>query len=683
MKFTKVLFPSNMWKEHIVNKNIILLVLIVFFLVGCEAHTDIPSSTGTSLDPSLTSEIHATDTPKPTLSITATNTPTPTTTATNTQTNTPTITPTKIGGSTGPILALPMLSPRGHQSYIFIYELISERELARIPISNFRETLGLPYGEALKLSPDNRMLAYVDTIDNQKGIYLYNLLTEEISLVYSQPSDPRIIKIRWSPDQNWLAIEMYNDLRRRDELWIVNLSNGAPQFIDVGDDSQWISSEVLHYQKPWVGYFEYNVLTGNSSAWPKNYSRSYLGFVVNEIYDPDTLFHYYVQRETDEPPGLHLASYKPVCTDIITVDPCRKMWFLNLSPNGDFWMVSFLESDTFSSWYDGFSDGNFFTSWVIQEELPMTADSFSVQNFLPYTWSPDGNSILGFGYQPRTRANYLERPITSIKILDLKTGTVLYDYPLLPLEYLQPLTTFNSRKPKTFDINWNPGQVDLSSKQYIPVTPTATVTIPPNVSHHQPMVDMIIDFEKTFDVDLSKINHEYWQYNNIKLSEDQSINITGKGNWDGFFSYNQTIKNNQGVLIRFKFNWDSEGIISLSRGEWDTSSYRQWGTLISSYFSPAFTRPLISYGTDHSEQANVIEELELKFNNWYHIFLGLFEDELVQIIWDPNYPENYSLAFHNFRDSEDMPFLFHTSVNSGNFFISEISFFGFNGYIDR
>ncbi len=661
------------------NKNVIFMVLIVFFIVGCGARIDTPSSSDTLLDSSLISEIQATDTPKPTATITPTNTPT--ITATNTQTNTPTITPTKIGGSVGPILAIPMLSPRGHQSYIFIYELISERELARIPISNFRETLGLPYGEALKLSPDCGMLAYVDTIDDQKGIYLYNLLTEEISLVYSQPSESGIMKIRWSPDQNWLAFEMGNILRRRDELWIVNLSNGAPQYIGVSYGSHVASSEELYYQN-FAGRFKYNVLTDNSSALTINLNYN-LEYVVNEIYDPDILVHYYVQRETDEPPGLHLASYKPDGYRGNSNEPYRVMWFLDLSPNGDYWMVSFLESDILSSWYDGFKDGNFFTSWATQEELPLTSDSFSVQNFLPYTWAPDGNSILGFGYQPRTDANYLERPITSIEILDLKTGAVLYDYPLLPLEYLQPLTHFYSRKPATFDIIWNPGQVDLSSKQYIPGTPTATVTIPPNVSHHQPMVDILIDFEKTFDVDLSKINHEYWQYNHLQLSEDQSINITGKGNWDGYFSYNQIIKNNQGVLIRFKFNWDSEGVIALSRGEWDTSSYRQWGTLISSYFSPAFTRPLISYGTDHSEQAKVIEELELKFNNWYYIFLGLFEDELVQIIWDPNYPENYSLAFHNFRDSEDMPFLFHTSVNSGNFFISEMSFFGFNGYVDR
>jgi hypothetical protein len=655
---------------------------MVFFLVGCGAHTDTPSSSDTSLDSSLISEIQATDTPKPTSTITPTNTPT--TTATNTQTSTPTITPTKIGGSAGPILAIPMVSPRGHQSYIFIYELISERELARIPISNFRETLGLSYGEALKLSPDCGMLAYVDTIDDQKGIYLYNLLTEEISLVYSQPSESGIMKIRWSPDQNWLAFEMHNDLRRRIELWIVNLSNGAPQYIDVGDDSHWISSEELHYQKPWVGYFEHNVLTGNSSAWPNNYSRSYLEFVVNEIYDPDILVHYYVQRETDEPPGLHLASYKPDGYKVNSNEPYRNMWYLDLSPNGDYWMVSFLERDILRSSYDGFSYGNFFTSWANPEELPLTSDSFSVQNFLPYTWAPDGNSILGFGYEPRTLANYVERPITSIEILDLKTGVVLYDYPLLPLEYLQPLTHFESRKPKTFDINWDSDQVDLSSKEYIQGTPTATVTIPPNVSHHQPMVDIIIDFEKTFDVDLSKINHENWQCNHLKLSEDQSINITGKGNWDGYFSYNQTIQNNQGVLIKFKFNWDSLGIIALSRGEWDTYSYRQWGTLINSIVSPAFTMPIKTYGSaDHSEQANVIEELELKFNNWYYIFLGLFEGELVQIIWDPNYPESYGLAFHNFRDSEDMPFLFRTSVNSGNFFISEISYFGFNGYIDR
>jgi hypothetical protein len=199
------------------------------------------------------------------------------------------------------------------------------------------------------------------------------------------------------------------------------------------------------------------------------------------------------------------------------------------------------------------------------------------------------------------------------------------------------------------------------------------------VTFNQPMVDNIMDIEKKFDVDLSTLNGDYWEFSNLKFQDDQSLLFTGTNNSRGFLGYKYELNNNQGVLVKFKYDMDSMGILALSRGPWETTTHKHWGTFINGFGIPP---SLVLFGNVSLGQFEDTNELFFKNNNWYYIFMGIYNNELVQIIWDANYPIEYELDFHDYGDYEDLPFYFQLHVTAGKFFISEMTIYDFFGFID-
>jgi hypothetical protein len=560
----------------------------------------------------------------------------------------------------------------GNQSYIYFIELFTERILGRIPVNES--------GQVLRLSPDAGSLAYVDTRDGQKGIYLYDLLTQEFTLLYAQPEETAITKLRWSQDQQWLAFEMDIFARRNTELWVLNIETVTAQYLSVGYTIDWLPSGDLYYKNSVGTNYKFDITTGKTSvisytilSFPamesltntdlSNISTYYYPRLEMPIFegrnhnDPNNPLDVVIRHEVDETAGLYVAHYETP-TDLY-------MWDLMLSPDGKRWLICFNEGESnrgFSS--TGLAGGEFFTAITSKDELPLTRQSTTFDNFQPYLWAPDGNSILGFEHAAYT--------ISGVKIYNLESGQVLYDYAFSPLDNLGPVINFSDQKPKTFDIKWNNDQVDVSSLAFVIATPTTTATLPAMVVEEQPLIDHIVGYEMEEEVEFD-LDSVWWDSNKAILQDDGIIEVQGTGDWDGKLDYKIHLHNNQGVLVKFMFDEKSEGILALIYGRWNTPGYRQWGTI----FYEKDSRPLVSDGTDHSSKAQVISEFEMRNGVWYNVFLGIYDNKLVQVLWDPNYPVEYNLSYYDYGDTESTYYYFHLSVNQGRFYISDLSLYEF------
>ncbi|MCF7811833.1 hypothetical protein K9N50_12695 [bacterium] len=651
---------------------VLLIATFSLIVIGC-GYSDSKLLTETlSLTPTVKS------TAVPTNTLVPTDTPSPTNTVTPTFTST--VTPTPIGGSVSPILAMSISD--NYQPYILVTELYSEKEIARITINE--------PGKTLSLSPDGEYLAYIDDRGDEQGIFLYNLLSQETTHLFTSPDETEITKIRWSPDQRWLGFEMQVFARRRTELWIVEVSNGTSRYISSGYDIEWLSAGKVYYQDSGGTNRSLNLLTGKSEPLQyyhpsfstlerllgedlSNMTLNYLPELGTSLVegtnlrDQENPHHFIIRRDTDDPPGLHLASYKTE-TDLY-------MWDLLLSPDEKFWMICFTEGEGVRGFgTDGLNSGHFFTSWATQDELPITRETFTVENFQPLLWAPDGDSILGLHHNPEGRGN-----VDRVEILDISSGDLLYSYKFSRLDHLYPSLYLSDGKPRNFDLIWNESQVDLTGVEYIP-TPTATID--PNIPPDQPLMDYLQEAKivKFIDIASFKQHKQQWDFNNAKF-QNENIIIKGSGAWgDAYLDYHPSfdIIENTGILVKFKASQDALGIIALNRGEHETPSYRQWGVVAGS----ASTSPIISKGTDHSGRPEMVNTMGTVPDIWYYLFLGLDENnDLIQLIWNAQTtPSDFHLAFYNFEDVDDSPYYFHLACKEGEIFIGETVLYQFSGY---
>lgn len=655
-------------KSNAVLLKLSFVIALLSSLAGCSSLGLIDTLSGLDINDMSETTVSAMTAQQPSDTPSPTSTGTPTATVTTT----PTMTPTPIGGSTKPILAISMEDLDGNQSYIHLIELFTERMLGRIPVSQS--------GQALRLSPDAGSLAYVDIRDGQQGIYLFDLITEEITLLYAQPEETGITKLRWSKDQQWIAFEMDIFARRNTELWVLNVETVTAQYLSVGYTVDWLPSGALYYQNSVGTNYKYDITTGKTSlinytrlSFPamesltntdlSNISTYYFPSLEMPIFegrnhnDPNNPLDVVIRHEVDETAGLYVAHYETP-TDLY-------MWDLLLSPDGKRWLICFNEGESirgFSS--TGFAGGEFFTAITSKDELPITRQNTTFDNFQPYLWAPDGNSILGFEHAAHT--------ISGVKIYNLESGQVLYDYAFLTLDNLRPVITLSDQKPKTFDIKWNNDQVDVSSLEFVTPKPTTTATLPVTVVEEQPLIDHIIGYQMEEEIEFN-LDSDWWDFNKAILQDDGSIKVRGTGDWDGKLDYKYYLHNNQGVLVKFMFDEKSEGVLALIHGRWNTPGYRQWGTIFYEHDS----RPLVSDGSDHSSEPQIISEFEMRNGVWYNIFLGIYDNKLVQVLWDPNYPVEYNLSYYDYGDTESTYYYFHLSVNQGRFYISDMSLYEF------
>ena len=664
-------------------KTIVVFILITLIIVGCTP-----------------SEVSIVVTDTPILSNSSTPVPptnTSTITHTPTRTQSPTPTPAPIGGSANPILAVSMAAQEdGQQSFIFIIELFTEREIARIPISEA--------GETLSLSPDGEYLAFVDDKGDEQGIYLYHLLSGETKLLYPQADETEIRKIRWSPDQKWLAFEMEVFARRSIELWVLDVSNGASRYISSGYNIEWLAPNEVYYQNSGGALNKLNFITGDSETLRyQNYNFSSIEALVEDDLsnmvgkylpefrtslmegsnrqDPENPRYFVIRRDIDEAPGLYLASYK--------TEKNLQMWELMLSPDGNTWIMCI------SEWEGGVEgallpteDGGqyvIFTSWAKQEDLPMTRDSLTIENFQPLIFAPDSNSILGLRHKPSYPS--LSNPqIMGIEIVDIQSGSTLYfrEFGFVEQEFAPRLRLFLSDyKPRSFDIVWTQDQVDLSSVGYIAPTVTPTATLDPNANPIAPVIEVVGNLSLTSQLNLdTSFTKGHWDYENGELSENGTLLLKPKDNGGKLFYGRQDINVGEGVLLKFSISDAASMTIALSQGEWQEDSFRFWGLIGSGErLNPLVMKGAAGHPSEFEGNVSVTPD------SWYYLFLGIDDaGELFQVFWAENDPSNYKFGYVDFEEADDIDYhlwLGDAGAGAGELELALVEFYEFDGLADR
>lgn len=193
----------------------------------------------------------------------------------------------------------------------------------------------------------------------------------------------------------------------------------------------------------------------------------------------------------------------------------------------------------------------------------------------------------------------------------------------------------------------------------------------------QPLFDNVQKASPIHEPDLSIFAKQGWEYNKVAL-DNGYISIEGSGSWDASFDYPVfDIVANTGVLTKFKIDNQFGGIIALTRGEWNTDNYRQWGVF---QRGDNMLSPIISKGTNHSAEAELNKEILVYKNTWYYLFLGIDEDNnLIQLLWSPAILSNYQLGFYNYGEVDVEPYYFHVVGNTGKITIEEVVFYQFEG----
>jgi hypothetical protein len=129
---------------------------------------------------------------------------------------------------------------------------------------------------------------------------------------------------------------------------------------------------------------------------------------------------------------------------------------------------------------------------------------------------------------------------------------------------------------------------------------------------------------------------------NVKV-ENGLLVIEHSDDWSGVYG-NTHLRDEQSVLIKFRFDMWSDLHMAVETGEFETESYRSWGVgAEGNIFSPVHTEGTIDYGSSFSE-----DDLELKPNTWYVLMLHIGGTEpFIVRIWeysDPREAQEIQLA---------------------------------------
>jgi hypothetical protein len=161
-------------------------------------------------------------------------------------------------------------------------------------------------------------------------------------------------------------------------------------------------------------------------------------------------------------------------------------------------------------------------------------------------------------------------------------------------------------------------------------TPTATRTPLPT---SEIVAGAVISFRDEFD----NLKISSWAEGTNVTMKDGRLWITGHETWDGVYR-DSNMRENEGILILFRFSENSTFEIFVQSGEWETPALRRWGI----------------YGERNSFSPNVYQESEYTGGNWwtgsmepaagrwYFLLLEIGgRDEFAARIWDRDNPGQY------------------------------------------
>lgn len=664
----------------------ILLSLFFLFLTNCSINNFNSSSVTITPSEVLSKTITVTTTITP--SVTFTLTPVPT------NTNTPTSTPTP-AGSVGGWIAFPYRGEVYFDEFNMQHSPSSDGSWIYKSAENLAP-IGATTGFEVAWSPDGSQLVYPKLMeDGRLMLVLQKIATGEIQeLGEVTAGNPTVGNIKFSPDGKWL---MYTTRTATgyDEIWTLSLESGYMQRIEnrAGDPIIWSNDSQNIYFHPnlyidRLARISPNGITKEEILFPRKYR--YVKLYVPDL-DAVWIFDNWSESTFDnEILKLILVSLDDFSELRVIRMPWAPSSRFESSPDGR-WLVGFLRSPS----------GNYIPHIIDTEQETGEINPVVIENqwltrswendWKILAWGLDGTTIIVQGPLPdeldlhrgptRIDGNGNVMKKQTPYMLDLATGEIIFVYAINIEGNIFNTDYFNRLKPSIY---WHETPQQLPVVRTLTPTPIPTllpgVTPSPTASPFQPLFENLVTAELDQSLDLNSYKQEGWDYKLASLNDD-TIVVSGSGSWDAYFSYPlKDINANQGVLVKFKLARNTSSIIALTRGDWDTPSYRQWGLWGS--ITGAGPSTIISKGTDLSfAQPNVVSDMDLLPEIWHYLFLGIDENnELIQIVWNPEDPSAYYLSYYDYDDVDNEPYYFHVAGNIGEILLSEVAFYEFSGY---
>lgn len=662
-------------------KRLILFSLMTVILIGCTANAtskDDAISTQTAV---ITNTAKPSATITPIISLTPTITSTPTPTITSSPTMTPT--PVPIGGSF-PLIAYSLYDRATGKNQVRVVQLQQEKTLAVIPW-DYPPVFDFKYSSEfinpIEFSQDGTLLAYGVGAGTENEIFIYNLETGGIEAAVKLEENVYLVSLGLSPHNDWLLYTGWKETTRQLYMWLYHRPSKTKKYVGAcGTYGAWISDNEFTYQDNFGHWVKANPTTLTTESINTPNRSALLGKIFS-------------QWGARYIPELDLALFNGIGRD----DYAKYFVLMPLETDEEILLVHIDDKDKYTRFFIRkilpSPDGNYFLirgnhviyeeDWnsivestenaylISKDELPLTGNEEPLEDLFVLEWAPDSSAFLA--YRPSLG---IEREVV---LIDVDTLSTLVDG--YSLKHNDKFATISSRGG--IDALWLPQPLDFQIQPYHTPTPSPSPTLEPGITPSptpmpmQPLIDNLEKAETIQELDLNLFSKRGWEFNNAAL-DDGKVIVEGSGSWDAYFDYPLfDVNKNKGVLVKFKFEQKSAGIVALTRGEWDTTSYRQWGIMIGAYR----TRPIISQGSDHSGKPETISEMRTVADTWYYLFLGINENnELIQLMWNPETPSNYLLGFYNYGDIDNASYYFHVGGDTGKITIGEVVFYEFENY---
>lgn len=642
----------------------ILLFMVILSIIGC-----------TSLE-LIDNESKNIDDMLPTVSFSKTSTATQTLTETMTPTVTPTVTPTAMSGGY-PLLAYLLRSDEIGENYLRIVNLQLGITLAEIPL--------ISAAYKITFSDDGRILAYaVYEKTETRGHYVIQLYHLDTGVIEKGPTlkeGDELEALSISPNNEWVMYQFWDNPNRHPRIYLFNLLSKKSTFVDRGvSNGAWTENNVLIYQKYFGPNHKYDPVTNQSysirlPSQSKLYGSSFSSTLFRYVPELDSVLligsnrvdnstHFVlVSLETKEEYYLaHIGDDNEKFQDI------NRILF---SPNGEYLIIESRHKEPYEN--TEILRDVYTTYFAKKDDLPLTGDERPLDIY-PIGWSPDSRAFIA--YQPRSGNN------ANAVIFDAESLTELSNYAFVEDE-LENLW-FYGLIAEYFGVGyfWDDSLLSFDVRPHQSSTPSPTLTLAPDItpsptpSPLYPLNEMLSNANQIGEADFSLMDDEGWDYDHVEIHDDEVV-VIGTGDWESHLIVPFEINVNNGVLVKFQSRQKSLGVILISRGIRSHPSYRLWAIQLNN------KDPYYRKGESNSGFPEIINEIEATSDKWNYVFLGIDDqNNLIQILWDPDRPLDYQVSLHDFGDKNNEPYFFQVLTNIGEIRIGEVIFYSFDGYLE-
>ncbi|MCW5876243.1 MAG: hypothetical protein KIS85_05100 [Anaerolineales bacterium] len=341
----------------------------------------------------------------------------------------------------GPNPRLALLVEEADGDAIQVIELGSEEVVAHLP-------LGAGPPQPFYLSPDGRQLFSAPGVlfDLEGGA------RREVDLLSQLSPDDNLNTLAWSPSQTWLSLNTFSNAGN--SLWLYNVETGELAFVDEIDGlSHWSSvDDSLWYVRASEGSprIVYHPASGERETWPMPSGAQLIDLLTHDGLAPEDFtctvcdypelgvvreyisytyggdrIHYQLLDIENLTELAHVAIFhtpRQVPIDYnLDVYKLLPIW-----SRGDY--LLFVHERT-----GGLSEDveeRFFAAWSPEGRLPFAViegeDANKLPDVMPIALSPDERSFVGY----RIAVHDFVPWFTSVVVVDLESGAVLYEYTL-------------------------------------------------------------------------------------------------------------------------------------------------------------------------------------------------------------------------------------------------------------